>query len=178
MAWTKSVHRRLAQQGPPIIHWIWPHPRVKETLLCQPVPSLTFLRRSKPRCWLRCGAPDTATCCLSTSYDCVPRDATRRRSPPSCSARSPACTARCAPIRRERSTGSTTPMGGSCRRCAPPSCSTRCDGRCLPYSRHLPGRMGGAARAGAVPAGPDPAGQPRPLGLGRDHAPLLIVVRP
>jgi hypothetical protein len=24
----KSIHRRLAQQGAPLIHWIWPHIRV------------------------------------------------------------------------------------------------------------------------------------------------------
>ena len=44
---------------------------------------------------------------------------------------------------RERSTESTTPRGGSCRRCAPRDCSPRCDDRRWPSSRPRPERMGG-----------------------------------
>ena len=86
---------------------------------------------------------------------CARLDAPRPTSPRSCSARAPVCTAPCAPIGRAPSGWEHDDDG----QLVPPvrthrPARRRCGERCWPCSRRPRGRMGGAARAGAVPRWP------------------------
>ena len=136
-------------------------PRVQETLLCHPAPSLRGPRRGQPRGWPRCGVCGTATCAPAPSCCGARLDVPRQAWPRSCSARASACAARHAPVGRAPSRGSTTTMGHWVRRCAAPWCSPQGGARGSPGSRRPRGRMDGAARAGAVPRWP---GRGRPRG--------------
>ena len=156
-----------------MIHRIWPHIRVssRRPRHAQAAPSLRFPRRSKPRCWPRCGARGTATCWPSTSCCCARLDAPRRTSPRSCSARAPACTAPCEPIGQGTlGPGGTTTMGGSCRLMR--------THRAAPHAAAVAAGPAQGAPAGVwlVPhalelchAGPDAAGHTGDHGLRRDR---------
>ncbi len=84
------------------------------------------------------------------------RDARRRRSLLSSSARAPVSTARCGPIERGLWAWSTTSRSSSRHPCARRCWSRRCAGRCWPCSRPPRGTMVADARAGAALPWPTP----------------------
>src|SRR5262245_9899344 len=69
-----------------------PYPCIEENPLCRGALYSTSPRRSKPRCWRRCGAHGTAICWPSISCCDVRRGADPRRSQPCSFARAPVCT--------------------------------------------------------------------------------------